>query len=194
MAAGRSGRKAAEELELYRGFVDRFFDHNLSGFFGVRDSEKTAFDSAGIREYWRRLAADVRVGRKAGRVDMYVSIPFCERLCGFCNLGPEKLGARGRVAEYLDWLVGAMEFFAPRLADLRLGNLLVGGGTPSVLTLDEMERLFTALFNVTVSPVTSTRSALTVLPSALVHSRTSARHAAASATSPHSATRRRRPD
>jgi len=144
MAAARSGSEA--EREVYAGFVDRFFDHNLSGFFGLRDAEKKPFSPAQIRAQWRGLAAEIRRGRRAERADFYLSIPFCRDICSYCNLSPEKLGRRARVKEYLDWLDDALRYFAPAFQGLRFDNLLVGGGTPSALGAAELERLFSRLF------------------------------------------------
>ncbi|HEX3014775.1 MAG TPA: radical SAM family heme chaperone HemW, partial [Desulfobacteria bacterium] len=67
----------------------------------------------------------------------YVHIPFCVRKCNYCDF-PSVPVAGWDVEEYLDALDQEMAF----TGKLAVSSLFVGGGTPSVLTLRQLERLF----------------------------------------------------
>ncbi|HBL16650.1 MAG: hypothetical protein A2X36_16670 [Elusimicrobia bacterium GWA2_69_24] len=133
-------------MKEYARFVDLFFDHNLSGFFGLRDETAEPLSARAVRNEWSALVRELRREGRAELFDLYVGVPFCGRLCRFCNLSPERLGARSRVEEYLCWLDEAIGFFRPAFAKVRFGNLLLGGGTPSVLSAAQLDRLFRGLF------------------------------------------------
>ena len=71
---------------------------------------------------------------------LYVHIPFCAKKCGYCTFYSQP-ARKGRVDEFLAaleaelaWVVDP-ESFTPR-------TIFFGGGTPSILTLRQLERLF----------------------------------------------------
>ena len=77
-----------------------------------------------------------------GLLDLYLHIPFCEQRCVFCHY-PLKLG--NRVAEkdrYLAAMDKEMDLYMRRLGidKIRTRSILVGGGTPTFLTLDQQRR------------------------------------------------------
>ncbi|MEU4266571.1 STM4012 family radical SAM protein [Streptomyces sp. NPDC026092] len=82
-------------------------------------------------------------------LSLYAHIPFCEVRCGFCNLftrigAPDELTTR-----YLDALDRQATTVREALADsdvpdaepVRFATAAFGGGTPTFLTADELERL-----------------------------------------------------
>ena len=82
---------------------------------------------------------------------LYVHIPFCSKICGYCDFSTVG-GAPRLFAEYVDLLLReAEERFA------KAGNFVqnfqtvyFGGGTPSVLPLKEFSRLVRGLENLGV--------------------------------------------
>lgn len=89
-----------------------------------------------LRELW---AAEPK-----NALSLYLHIPFCEVRCGFCNLftrigAPEELTTR-----YLDALDRQAVAVREALGDdepVRFAAAAFGGGTPTFLTADELERL-----------------------------------------------------
>jgi oxygen-independent coproporphyrinogen-3 oxidase len=78
----------------------------------------------------------------ASELGLYVHVPFCVKRCGYCsfNTAPLEDGAMGRYLEAVHReidLLGALGW-APRV---RLSTVFLGGGTPSLLTSDEMAAL-----------------------------------------------------
>lgn len=79
---------------------------------------------------------------------LYVHIPFCEMRCGFCNLFTTSNPKGDLTAQYLDALDLQLASSADFLGgDFRLSRGAIGGGTPSFLTLTELEKLFSSIDN-----------------------------------------------
>ncbi len=75
---------------------------------------------------------------------LYVHIPFCVKKCRYCDFVsfPEE----GRLAEYLIALDREAALTAAALPDApRITTVFIGGGTPSLLSGPQMERLFSVL-------------------------------------------------
>ncbi len=89
-------------------------------------------------------------------VALYLHVPFCISLCPYCDFvvvaGAAARGPRSRVAAFVDALVVELELRADAL-DARFGavrvrgprrplaSVYLGGGTPSLLPPDEIERI-----------------------------------------------------
>ena len=76
---------------------------------------------------------------EARELGLYVHVPFCAKRCGYCsfNTAPLEDGAMARYLEALHReidLLGGLAW-AP---GVRLSTIFLGGGTPSLLTADEM--------------------------------------------------------
>jgi len=82
---------------------------------------------------------------------LYIHIPFCKKICDYCDFftiqGPSRLHG-----EYLDLLSREMELFAGKHPQVfsRVETLYLGGGTPSLLSPELLENLFSRLANLGV--------------------------------------------
>ena len=75
----------------------------------------------------------------SGPVGLYVHVPFCERKCAYCDF--YSLENRDGVAEYLDAVESEIRLYAEPERPLRARTLYYGGGTPSILTIDQLRRM-----------------------------------------------------
>lgn len=73
---------------------------------------------------------------------LYLHVPFCSYRCGFCNLFTLARPSADTVARYLDQLDRQLETTAEALGTHRFVRFALGGGTPSYLSADQMQRLF----------------------------------------------------
>jgi oxygen-independent coproporphyrinogen-3 oxidase len=80
-------------------------------------------------------------------VHLYVHIPFCQQICKYCCYYKVQLAGESQVDRYLDWLTDALTFFAPTFAGQTLQTSYIGGGTPSVLSPPQLDRLLEVLFS-----------------------------------------------
>jgi oxygen-independent coproporphyrinogen-3 oxidase len=102
-----------------------------------------------------------------GKFDIYAHVPFCRQRCLFCHY-PVQLGERSAEKDqYLSAFAQEMDIYMERLGYTRLKarSILVGGGTPTYLALDQLERFLQILdrrldrrectqYNYDVDPVT----------------------------------------
>jgi oxygen-independent coproporphyrinogen-3 oxidase len=84
-----------------------------------------------------------RVQAAARELRLYVHVPFCNYRCNFCYYATRVGDDRSQQERYVDALARELEW-AP--ADARLSQLFVGGGTPTVLPADLLDRLLARVF------------------------------------------------
>ena len=77
---------------------------------------------------------------------LYIHFPWCERKCPYCDFNSHET-ARGGFAEddYLDALIRDLEFELPRVTGRRIISMFFGGGTPSLISSQGMNRLLASL-------------------------------------------------
>jgi len=87
-----------------------------------------------------------------GRVGVYLHVPFCERVCPYCDFAvvPARPLAPEQERAYVDALLAelglrARDFAGPDGAPRPLASLYFGGGTPSLLTPASVARLVAAV-------------------------------------------------
>lgn len=81
-----------------------------------------------------------------GTLGLYVHVPFCERVCPYCDFAVVRAASLARDAE--DAFVAALEAELarrrPAFGDRRLATLYFGGGTPSRLRAESIARVVEA--------------------------------------------------
>jgi oxygen-independent coproporphyrinogen-3 oxidase len=89
---------------------------------------------------------------------IYIAVPFCRTKCSFCNFA-SGVSSRALFGRYVDQVCGeihAAAMIARQLGgslDREVDSVYLGGGTPSVLAPDQLERVFkTVRDNFDVSP------------------------------------------
>ncbi|MCU6708265.1 STM4012 family radical SAM protein [Paenibacillus sp. J5C_2022] len=123
----------------------------------------------------KQSLADIWSGEVAETYFLYMHIPFCGARCGFCNLFtlPDK---RSDVHEqYVDALERQAKQWVPHVTDKPFARFAIGGGTPTLLHPQQLDRLFRiveetmgldpskASISVETSPETVSRERLQVL-------------------------------
>lgn len=75
---------------------------------------------------------------------LYVSIPFCPTRCSYCSFVSQSIEqCMGQIPEYLDNLCREIEYTGSLVKKygLTLDTVYFGGGTPTTLEADQLERL-----------------------------------------------------
>ena len=75
---------------------------------------------------------------------LYIHVPFCEKRCLYCDFY-SNTDSRYKSA-YLEALIREMEMRKGYLQDEPLKTIYFGGGTPSQLSVAELERIFEAIY------------------------------------------------
>jgi len=78
---------------------------------------------------------------------LYVHIPFCRALCTFCGCNTRITRSHSFVMPYVQALLAELDLYLRPLQrqQLELGELHLGGGTPTFLTTEELEALLSGL-------------------------------------------------
>ena len=75
---------------------------------------------------------------------LYIHFPFCRRKCPYCDFysvddRPDEIGA------YVDAVIAELHHVRAEVGALRLRTIYLGGGTPTLLTPDQIGRLIHVL-------------------------------------------------
>lgn len=77
---------------------------------------------------------------------LYIGIPFCPTTCSYCSFTSYPIGLwKKRVDEYLDAVCRELTFIADVSQDKKLNTIYIGGGTPTTLEPEQLDRLLTHL-------------------------------------------------
>ena len=108
---------------------------------------------------------------------LYIHIPFCEAKCAYCDFyslaGNEKSLIQ---SDYIDALCKSAEMMSKKFSDTSFSSVYIGGGTPSILSSELLEKLFSALqtnfnipegseFTIEANPATLSKDKLSVITS-----------------------------
>jgi oxygen-independent coproporphyrinogen-3 oxidase len=79
---------------------------------------------------------------------LYLHIPFCRSLCTYCGCNTRITRTHSLVAPYLHSLLRELDLYLEALGrpQLSLGELYLGGGTPTFLDPAELQALLSGLF------------------------------------------------
>ena len=77
---------------------------------------------------------------------LYIGIPFCPSTCSYCSFTSYPIsGWKQRVDKYLDAVCKELTFIASVSQKKKLNTVYVGGGTPTTLEPEQLDRLLTHL-------------------------------------------------
>ena len=76
---------------------------------------------------------------------LYVHVPWCLRKCPYCDFNSHE--AKGEIPEraYVDALIADLEAALPAVWGRRVHAIFFGGGTPSLLSAEALDRLLAAI-------------------------------------------------
>lgn len=156
---------------------DAKFDVNWMHFLAIHLSKgntyppiayKEPITDSQVRAGWASLGKKIRAGKASAAVGLYCHIPYCATLCKFCYCYKHLLERPQIIESYVDAVISQAQHLAPSLRGIRLNSMYFGGGTPSILTEEQMRRLIGTLreqydftddhqFNFEGTPATLTR-------------------------------------
>lgn len=119
----------ADPVRLFSAPVPRYTSYPTAPHF------HDGIDAATYRGWLGGIAADAPVS-------VYVHVPYCDRLCWFCGCHTKQTLRYDPVARYLQVLHREIELVAAAAGKrLRLRELHLGGGSPSMLKSEDLARL-----------------------------------------------------
>jgi oxygen-independent coproporphyrinogen III oxidase len=98
-----------------------------------------AIDDTQYRRWLRALLSD-------SEVSVYLHIPFCREMCWYCGCHTSVARRRPPISSYIDALIAEIRLVASELQSRpRIGHLHWGGGSPTLLTPADVEKVTRAL-------------------------------------------------
>jgi oxygen-independent coproporphyrinogen-3 oxidase len=127
-------------------------------------------------QWLEHVSAAIDTGPAGGGASIYVHVPFCRSLCTYCGCNMRVTRSRTPVMPYVQSVLREHALYLQGLGrdGLRLGELHLGGGTPTFLEADELDALVSGLLgkatltpgaslSIEADPRTTTREQLQVL-------------------------------
>jgi len=79
---------------------------------------------------------------------LYIHIPWCVKKCPYCDFNSHELPIDSQLSmydEYVDALLLDANLQQPLVQAREISSIFIGGGTPSLLPIEQYQRLFTGL-------------------------------------------------
>ena len=72
---------------------------------------------------------------------LYIHLPWCLSKCPYCDFNSHKLNNQSNQKKYIESLMNDIRAEAERFSAAKLRTIFIGGGTPSLFSPDEIERI-----------------------------------------------------
>jgi len=133
--------KANEYLRLRRGLLN---NDDLPPPFNLEDLifQKKYYKGNKIKSLWQEYVSNPN----HKPIDFYIHVPYCYTKCSYCTCPSEGFSFI-KAKNYVDNLITFLTSFEEVFKGSAFRNLYIGGGTPSVLTDSELDRLLGYLFS-----------------------------------------------
>jgi len=123
---------------------------------GKREEEILSFLEAQHLVSGEKAALSLEIAERERRIlqplhyengySLYIGIPFCPTTCSYCSFTSFPISVwKERVADYLDALGKEIDYIAEAYRHKILDTVYIGGGTPTSLSAEELDRLLTKL-------------------------------------------------
>ena len=76
---------------------------------------------------------------------IYLHIPFCKNKCLYCDFKSFPCAEKGRIDEYITALNKEISLAGEEFKDRPITSMYFGGGTPSLLTVEQFSKIFNTL-------------------------------------------------
>ena len=91
---------------------------------------------------------EIRAPSRPNSVSLYISIPFCPSRCSYCTFTSHSVEKAAKlIPQYVELLCGELKDIAVLIDEigLHLETVYMGGGTPTVLTAKQLDRVLSTV-------------------------------------------------
>jgi len=100
-----------------------------------------------ILEWWRSLLDGRRDGRSPKTLFFYLHVPFCRSRCRYCQFDSIVAADGFAITRYIGDVQAEARRFSRALGRVGVTSVSIGGGTPSLLDPNQIDRLAGVLFD-----------------------------------------------
>ena len=84
---------------------------------------------------------------KKRNLELYIHIPFCVRKCNYCDFFSAS-GTPKEQADYVSAMIQEIQSYQELSGEYEVQTIFLGGGTPSLLTPEQIEKIFTTIYHI----------------------------------------------
>ena len=84
---------------------------------------------------------------KKRNLELYLHIPFCVRKCNYCDFFSAS-GTPKEQADYVSAMIQEIQSYQELSGEYEVQTIFLGGGTPSLLTPEQIEKIFTTIYHI----------------------------------------------
>ena len=84
---------------------------------------------------------------KKRNLELYLHIPFCVRKCNYCDFFSAS-GTPKEQADYVSAMIQEIQSYQELSGEYEVQTIFLGGGTPSLLTPEQIEQIFDAIYHI----------------------------------------------
>ena len=96
-----------------------------------------------LKKCWTSFTTKVKETQKEDNIDFYIHIPYCQSRCRYCQYNSEVLENEKQLDEYIDYVIDYMSYYKKVFKNISFEHFYVGGGSPSILSANQIDRLLT---------------------------------------------------
>lgn len=84
---------------------------------------------------------------KKRNLELYLHIPFCVKKCNYCDFFSAS-GTPKEQADYVSAMIQEIQSYQELSGEYEVQAIFLGGGTPSLLTPEQIEKIFTTIYHI----------------------------------------------
>lgn len=125
----------------------------MAGGLTPQEAVKHMMEKFDVTEKKASLAVEVALAEqhilgsiKENDIDVYIGIPFCPTRCLYCSFASYPLDKfADKEKKYVDSLIKEINYLGEYSKGLKVRSVYIGGGTPTALCAEELERVLKAV-------------------------------------------------
>lgn len=133
--------KLAKQIKHNRKENCFSLDHSFLNSFNKK------INPAYLKKCWTAFATEVKETQKKDNIDFYIHIPYCQSRCRYCQYNSEVLENEKQLDDYIDYIIDYMSYYKAVFKNISFEHFYVGGGSPSILSASQIDRLLTFVNN-----------------------------------------------
>lgn len=108
--------------------------------------EPENFSRNQIMRIWEEYAVSVKNKLINKNLGIFIKIPFCQNKCFYCQCYSQVVNNSAQIERYVNYLAEELNSYATVLKDIKIDSLYFGGGTPSILSPEQIKKIFAAFY------------------------------------------------
>lgn len=84
---------------------------------------------------------------KKRNLELYLHIPFCVKKCNYCDFFSAS-GTPKEQSDYVSAMIQEIQSYQELSGEYEVQTIFLGGGTPSLLTPEQIEKIFTTIYHI----------------------------------------------